>query len=850
MHAIALFLALLLTEPRWVLAEQVLRVGVYENPPKIALDAEQNLPSGILGDLLSEIARYEGWRLEPVPCEWSDCLKGLREGRIDILPDVAESPERRAQFTFHQIPALYSWSQVFAKESTHLNSPLDLAGRRIAVLNGSVQAKYLRSLAEGFGVDIKLEGVSSFREAFELVAAGKAEGAVTNQQYGEYNAHDFGLVQTPLMFQPVKLFYVTPRGQNLGVLQRIDERLGEWKNEADSPYYHVLGHWGDHYHEPQIPLDLLWALGVLAALLLSAGVGVAFLRRKVRQKTRDLASNELRLNTIMSNVDAYIYIKGKDFRYQYVNSRVAQLLGMPEEQICGCSDEQFFDADTVERIRSQDQRVLLFGERVVDEVAQRRLDSGEERTHLAVKQPLRDEQGEIVGLVGVSTDITDRKRSEAQIHQLAFYDSLTGLPNRNLLLERLDHALASASRSGVPGAVMFIDLDKFRDLNDSIGHGAGDQLLCLVAERLQLRVREGDTLARFGGDEFVVIIEGLDEVQDQALFQAEHLAEALLELVSEVFEYEGNVYTPTASIGVAMFARQRHTVDDMIKWSELAMYEAKAAGRNSVRFFDPSMQAQVRSRAQLEAGIRRGLERGEFELHYQPQYSEQGDLIGVESLLRWGHPDMGMISPAEFIPVAEASGLIRPLGRWVVEEACRQLVCWSGDSVLGGIPIAVNISAMQIHQDNFVDEILSALNKTGADARRLKLELTESMLVRNVEQTIDKMRRLRKHGVGFSLDDFGTGFSSLSYLKRLPLDQLKIDQSFVRDLLDDANDAAIVRTIVALGESLDLSVIAEGVETHEQRQALLEYGCRYFQGYLFGRPLPAEELLASVRCYS
>jgi diguanylate cyclase (GGDEF)-like protein/PAS domain S-box-containing protein len=451
-----------------------------------------------------------------------------------------------------------------------------------------------------------------------------------------------------------------------------------------------------------------------------------------------------------------------------------------------------------------------------------------------------DDDGKVTHYVATLIDITQRKAAEDQIRQLAFYDPLTGLPNRRMLMDRLQHALASSARSGTCGALLFIDLDHFKTLNDTLGHDKGDLLLQEVAHRLIDTVREEDTVARLGGDEYVVMLEGLETQREAAAGQATQVGEKIIAKLNAPYRLAGHEYHSTPSMGLTLFNGHEAALDDLLKQADLAMYQAKNAGRNGLRFYDPLMQAAVTQRAELEADIRQGLLFGQYELHYQPQVDALGRVLGAEALLRWNHPVRGMVSPAFFIPVAEESGQIVMLGSWVLETACAQLVTWARDPSTEHLTLAVNVSSRQFRQQDFADHMLAMLDYTGANPRRLKLELTESLLVENVEDVIAKMTALRARGVGFSLDDFGTGYSSLSYLKRLPLDQLKIDQSFVRDVLTDPNDAAIAKTIVALGRSLGLAVIAEGVETAEQRDFLMQNGCGTYQGYLFSRPLAVE----------
>lgn len=438
-------------------------------------------------------------------------------------------------------------------------------------------------------------------------------------------------------------------------------------------------------------------------------------------------------------------------------------------------------------------------------------------------------------------DINERKQAEDEIKQLAFYDPLTQLPNRRLLLDRLGQALTASSRHQREGALLYIDLDNFKTLNDTRGHNVGDLLLQQVAQRLLSCVREGDTVARFGGDEFVVMLEDLSDTPQEAAAQAQLVGSKILEAITQNFNLAGVDHHCTASIGVTLFADHQETIADLLKQADLSMYQSKAGGRNSLRFFNQDMQAAITERTALEADLAEALASDQFMLYYQAQVSGERRLIGAEALLRWQHPRRGLVAPADFIPLAEENGLILSIGYWVLRTACLQLARWARQPELAQLTLAVNVSARQLHQGDFVTQVLTALEESGANPRRLKLELTESLLVANVEDIIAKMTVLKNLGVGFSLDDFGTGYSSLSYLKRLPLDQLKIDQSFVRDCLVDPNDAAIAKMVVALAGSLGLSVIAEGVENEAQRLVLARLGCHDYQGYLFSRPLPSAE---------
>lgn len=449
----------------------------------------------------------------------------------------------------------------------------------------------------------------------------------------------------------------------------------------------------------------------------------------------------------------------------------------------------------------------------------------------------------------ITRDLSSAKAAESAIRSLAYYDPLTGLPNRRLLMERMPSMLGGSIRSGSNAALLMIDLNSFKTLNDTLGHPTGDLLLQEAARRIASCCQGAGEAYRLGSDEFVVLLEGVSDVDGQAMASAEQDGEKILATLGQPYVLDGREFLLGACIGIALLGGANRSADEILQQADIALHQAKAAGRNSIRFFSPALQAAVNSRAALEESLRQAIKTEQFQLYYQPQM-EQGRVIGAEALIRWNHPERGVVPPNEFIPLAEETRMILPLGDWVLEAACRQIAAWAGNNETAHLCVAVNISALQFRQPEFVQLVLATLERTGANPKNLKLELTESILVENIEEVIARMAELRQHGLCFSLDDFGTGYSSLAYLKRLPLDELKIDRAFVHDMLVDATSGAIAQTIISLGRAMGLSVMAEGVETEEQRGFLAALGCHAFQGYLFSRPLPLDDFAVFVESFA
>lgn len=824
-----------------LIADETLRVGVYHNPPKLLLNDQQQL-GGIFGDLLMAIAEREAWQIDPVACEWQRCLEMLERGDIDLLPDVAWNEARAERFGFHNEPVLHSWSQLYQREGVAIDAVLDLAQKSVAVVDGSVQERYLVDITQRFDIPVDWVRVTSFEEGFARVADGDADAAAASRQFGEWRAQKTGLESSPVIFQPVQLYYAASPSLPQSVLADIDEHLTRWKADSDSLYFATLRDWQAAGAAPSPGHSgwLRWGVAALLGVLALVLVASLLMRRRIANQRMRLATNEAMLATILDSVDAYIYIKSPDLTYQYVNRRISELFGRPVEAIIGQRDEAFFDAGTAAEITQVDRRVLRSGEKTTLEERSVLKHDDQVRTFLTIKMPLTVAPGGPPSLCGISTELTEYLEMQSRTHYLAFYDALTGLPNRRLLMESLATTIDEDTQGNQFGALLVVDLDNFRLVNDLQGHASGDQLLVNVAEQLREALDSDAMLARFSSDEFVVLLEQLGEQPLDAAAKAERMARQLMTTIHQL--HNSRSLPISASVGLALFNGESSSLDAVLQQADMALQQAKAEGGNALRFFNPDMQTSVLERANLEADLHYALSRNQLALHYQIQVDQKGVTTGVEALLRWHHPERGWVSPAEFIPLAEESGLIIPIGDWVLTQACQQLAKWSRQSAYASLTISVNVSSVQFQQPDFVGRVEHHLKQTQAPPNRLVLEVTESLLMREPTRVRHTMLKLREQGIRFALDDFGTGYSSLSYLKRLPLDELKVDQSFIRELLTDKADAAIVDTIILLAVSLGLVVVAEGVETQAQLNWLKGHGCYRYQGYLLGRPKPIDDL--------
>jgi diguanylate cyclase (GGDEF)-like protein/PAS domain S-box-containing protein len=584
----------------------------------------------------------------------------------------------------------------------------------------------------------------------------------------------------------------------------------------------------------------LLGTGLLGALLL---LGTGYAERAenlVRERTAELERQSAKTTLFLRNSSDGIHILDLRGTILEASDSFCTMLGYTRTEVIGMNLRRWDAGLTPSELERRLAQIAAGPGVVVFETRHRRKDGTTFDVEVATR-PIELEGANVV--FASSRDISERKAAEEKILNLAYYDTLTGLPNRRLFLDRMGRAMSAGARTRDFGALMMLDMDRFKNINDTLGHDVGDRLLVDVAGRIQHCVREETTVCRLGGDEFIVMVEGLGRDQEHAAGLSEQMAERIRTHLGRPYELgdSDSDYRVTTSIGVTLFHGIDSSVDVLLKQADVAMYQAKDAGRNAIRFFSPAMQAAIDARIATEGALRQALARGELRLYYQPQTDQDGRRIGAEALVRWQHPSRGLVLPGEFIPLAEETGLIVEVGQWVLDSACAQLARWARDPAHEHLEIAVNISARQFHQKDFVERIRASLAASGARPTRLKLELTESVVLANVEEVVSRMAQLHGLGVRFSLDDFGTGYSSLSYLKRLPLDQIKIDQSFIRDIVVDPNDAAIVEAILAMCRTLGLQVIAEGVETEAQRDFLVRNGCTAFQGYFFGRPAPIEE---------
>lgn len=812
--------------------KNTLVVGSEQDYPPFATGMTDATAGGFTVDLWKAVAAEAGLNFTIRVRPFHQILQEFKEGRIDVLINLARSDERN-QFADFTVPHVVVNGAIFVRENdAEIASEDDLAGKSLIVLNADLAHDY--AVAKGWEKQLVLVDASA--EGFRLLASGRHDAMLLGKLSGMQTRQALGLTNIEALPAKVgfsqKFAFAVQKGQP-ELLARINEGLALTK--SNGTYSALYDKWFGIYERKEVEWqDMLRFTMPIVLTFLGIG-GYFFYRRQVERKQ---AEDELRIAAVAFASQNGMMITDAKGVILRVNPAFTRLTGYSAAEVIGRTPGML----------KSDRQDPLFYRRMWDalnmkgfwqgEIWNKRKNGQVYAEMLNITAIVTPERG-VTHYVGSFSDITEDKEAEAEIHRLAYYDPLTQLPNRRLLRDRLGQALAATARSRRYGAIFFIDLDNFKSLNDTRGHDVGDLLLVEVARRLRTGVREGDTVARQGGDEFVLLLEDLGTEPNEAAALVKQLGDKLREVIDCPFDLNGYEYHCKLSIGVSLFDA-RDTVEDLLKHADLALYQAKSAGRNTLRFFDPGMQAALDLRSTLEAELRLALKREQLHLYYQPQVDATRRVIGVEALLRWQHTERGLIQPDDFIPLAEDTGLILPIGLWVLESACAQLKTWESDARTRALQVAVNVSARQFRQPDFVAQVQRVLEASGAIPARLKLELTESLVLEDVEDSIEKMQAIKRLGVGFSMDDFGTGYSSLSYLAQLPLDQLKIDKSFVRNLPGKVNDETIARTIITMGQGLSMNVIAEGVESEAQREFLEAHGCHAYQGYLFSRPLPLD----------
>jgi len=818
---------------------RTLRIGVAQNPP-IGIHGNGKPPSGFAIDIIRDVAKIEGWSLSFVEKPWPELLKLLGAGKIDILAGIAYSPARAKKYNFSEEAFANNWAVVYRSPTTTIDNIKDLNGKRIAQIPGNVHAVALEKLAKSFNFTYTKVPVKYYAEVLKSVDSGAADVGIVARTFHIFQAQKYQALATDIRFNPIEIRYAAPLGTGNDLLAAIDDYLSIQKNDPGSRYSQLLAKWFTGPVKEVFPLWAYWTIGGIGLFTFALWLGVVWLRREVEDRTQKIQESETRFKILTEASPVGVFYTSPQGNCLFTNKKWRSIAGMSEAQALGQGwTSSLHPQDREQVFKAWDEAL----ENKQPFKAEYRFLTVEGHSHWVMGQamPQLNDAQNIVGYVGTITDITERKQAEDRINRLAHHDPLTGLLNRYSFEERLEQALRTARRSQQPLAVMFIDLDHFKDINDTIGHHAGDAVLMQVARRLMTLSRESDIVARLGGDEFVVILSGLQKSTD-----ATPIAEKILHTLGQPYVTSSDEVHSSSSIGISIFPMDGDSAELLMQHADTAMYHVKSQGRNGYQFFTPEMNDAVKTRVDLEKDLHIALKENQFELYYQPKIDASPQHVsGLEALIRWHHPERGLIPPDEFIPFAEETGLITPIGEWVIEEACRQLVEWRDLDL--NVSVAINLSVNQLYSDRLIDQFEAALEKYAITPGSLQVEITETSAMHNPDEAIVKLTALRNIGIDIAIDDFGTGYSSLSYLKRLPIQALKLDRSFVCDITTDENDSAISSATVALAHKLGLKVVAEGVETEAQHKHLAGIQCDFLQGYLFSRPLPKDDATAFIQ---
>jgi len=823
---------------------RAITVVLDDNYPPYSFRDDHGKLQGILKDTWALWSVRSGITVNYQAMDWNLAQKRMYQGQADVIDTLFITPERQKFYDFSEPYANINVPIFFHKNISGIVDANSLKGFTVGVKAGDACISTLNQ----HGIT-NLKPYPSYKALIQ--AAGHSEIVVfcLDQPPASYFLYKMGLEHAFRYTKPLYVgqFHWAVRRGNLALKTSVE---AGFKRISSAERQHIANKWqgaqlasASNAETMRLALEALGGILLLVALLILWNIS---LRRRVASKTAEQAATLRYLSATLSALPDLLFEMDIHGVYYDYRASCSDLLVAPPEQLLQHKVTEVMPKRAAESVLAALNQAAQHGTSHGTQISLD-LTDGKHWFELSVARKQVD-PGASERFIVISRDISERKKAEAHIEDLAFFDPLTHLPNRRALHESLMQVLAAGPRHDQNAALLFIDIDNFKTLNDTRGHRIGDALLLAIAQQMRTSLRDTDYLGRFGGDEFVVILENLNPHLERAISEIETVAEKLLIGIRQPCWLEGLEYHPTASIGICLFSgRDDIQEDEVLKRADMAMYRAKARGRNTHCFFDPSMQAIQESRARLEAELRQAVAEMQFELFYQAQVDEHRGIIGAEALLRWRHAERGLIHPAQFISQAEETGMIIPIGQWVIHTACALLQQWRQQAHTQALFLSVNVSARQFQQPDFVHQVHQALVKYDVEPGKLKFELTESLVLHNVADSIEKMHLLAAMGIRLSLDDFGTGYASLSYLKRLPLHEIKIDRTFMRNITKDHGNAVIVRTIIHMAKNFDLDIVAEGVEHPEQRDFLYQNGCSQFQGFLISRPVPLAQFEALLR---
>lgn len=806
-------------------------------------DKSSNVMSDINHDLFNEIARLNEFEIEWVHDDWNNLLLSLKNGKIDLLTSVGYS-EQRSQYLDYSEQSLVSvWGQLFVPKGQKIYSFLDVNEKKIAIIKDDLNGKNFKKKCQLFEVQCYFEEVNTYTEAFALLGKGQFDGVVSNNLDGPRYIQVYDIMASDVIFSPFQAYVAAPKGRSKALLQLFDKTIIQWRSNPNSYFFKVRRKWIGKETVTIIPFWLKNSLWIAVGSTLLAIALLTLLGTKLGNRRKELLNRRKQLYQIIDLVPHIIYVVNIKGEIQLVNEALSRLFQVDKKKFVkqNTADliEQFpyysifFNSQTLGSIKAKDKQQATTEETEV----QIQDKSGKPMVFSLSKTPFFDSYDKYPAVLVFAMDITEVRHYHRKVEFMAHHDALTDLPNRLLLADRLEQSLARAKQHNHSGAILFFDIDDFKRINDAQGHHIGDLIIKQLAQRLLDVINPGDTAARLGGDEFIVELSQLDDTAERAERKAIDLCNRLLSRINEPLWIDKQQFYISCSIGVAIYPRDGKTQQSLIQRADTAMYEAKAKGGNQAVVFHDRLEQQVIAVHELENELHQALNKNQLELYYQPIVDAKTEVIlGAEALMRWNHPEKGMIPPGKFIAVAEKSQLILKMGYWALEEACKQInECRK--LTKRHFFIAVNLSLMQIKDERFLTHVDRLIHRYQIPRGFLELEVTESTLLNEEKRSIQAFNWLQKLGIRLSIDDFGTGYSSFNHIRKLPLDKVKIDRSFIKDIPDDESSTTVVKTIFKMAQQMNLKVVAEGVETRPQLQFLRNEPCHYIQGFYFYRPL-------------